>query len=431
MSDDKRETKEALLGELESIKDLLSEDEWGDIPVLNDALATPDTAQPSPLDSDPPLLTSYASTTPAKDITTQEDIATQENVPTLNDANPHISAKASSDIDAAVDKLNFDLSLELDLDEQTDDEPAAKRDEATHNLDTRLTPKPTEPNDHQPPSVTNTIETQHNPTEPAATEHNANKPTDNTKDTAQGLEQKTREQDSKQREQAEDAQEQALEQHIDELTHQLEQQPAETTLSEFANIRTETHLSLDLALPEDSGSAELTNDTAAHNDTQNSPLEARLSEQVLTPLAPQATDEYGNPLPEGVLPGQQSLFELEAHKNDGKSARDFVRTSSRPTVKATGENPFLPKHIRDRLHTGKALIDIIKETPMPTEASRHLTEQVQDNLQHHPTADISRERIQRIVEDVIALYMPRIEVELRERLLMEANKNRHPSEAQD
>ena len=147
------------------------------------------------------------------------------------------------------------------------------------------------------------------------------------------------------------------------------------------------------------------------------------------------TDENGNPLPPGVLPGQQSLFsgaqvkngtadqnnhpeEKGTHEND---AEGYVRPQ-RPT-RATGENPFLPKHIRDRLHTEKTLVDIIKESPLPPPAAaRPLSDHVHEAVKEQLPPQLSSESLHHVVEEVIALYMPRIEAELRERLLNEIRR---------
>jgi hypothetical protein len=72
--------------------------------------------------------------------------------------------------------------------------------------------------------------------------------------------------------------------------------------------------------------------------------------------------------------------------------------------KARGENPFLPKHIRDRLHTNKPLVDVIKEHPPVPE------------IHAHPT--------NHVVEAVLAEFMPKIEAELRDRLLKLADEGR-------
>lgn len=157
-----------------------------------------------------------------------------------------------------------------------------------------------------------------------------------------------------------------------------------------------------------------------------SPLFASLSQDYETSSkVDSASDEVSRhldgdeKLPPGVLPGQQSLFTGRARKSDSDGA--YVRPE-RPT-RATGENPFLPKHIRDRLHTNKALVDIIKETPLaPANAPRTVTEQIHEEIIEQLPPQLSSERVHHLVEDVIALYMPRIEAELRERLLVELRR---------
>ncbi len=126
-----------------------------------------------------------------------------------------------------------------------------------------------------------------------------------------------------------------------------------------------------------------------------------------------------------ALPGQQSLFDSGSPTKSGAAAKGKNQTpeSSQAenspaeetykkrspkhgssVTKARGENPFLPQHIRDRLHTSKTLVDIIKEHPPAPEQKAHPT--------NH------------IVEEIIADYMPKIEAELRERLLKLADEGK-------
>jgi len=135
-------------------------------------------------------------------------------------------------------------------------------------------------------------------------------------------------------------------------------------------------------------------------------------------------------LPPGVLPGQQSLFSGEGKNTKSDQAASHPR-GERPT-KASGENPFLPKHIRDRLHTNKALVDIIKESPLPPPtATRPLSNQIHDSVKQQLPPELSAERLHDMVEEVMALYMPRIEAELRERLLNEVKLIEPAPEAKD
>jgi hypothetical protein len=133
---------------------------------------------------------------------------------------------------------------------------------------------------------------------------------------------------------------------------------------------------------------------------------------------------------ESVLPGQGSLFDesvtqvaanyatpgplaktFPAHP-DSETKRQGLASHlnasgpqySRPQPKATGENPFLPQHIRERLHgnnppplfeyeAAKKIINATKNTPTQFNKPR-----------------------KHLVDEVIKSLMPQIESELRHRL---------------
>lgn len=126
---------------------------------------------------------------------------------------------------------------------------------------------------------------------------------------------------------------------------------------------------------------------------------------------------------ESVLPGQGSLFEESGHSShttetDNKR-QGFVSPghplntnpfqtgqpqTARPLAKASGENPFLPQHIRERLHGNN---------PPPLfeyETAKKIISATK-NVAHK----INRPR-QHLVDDVIKSMMPQIESELRHRL---------------
>lgn len=137
---------------------------------------------------------------------------------------------------------------------------------------------------------------------------------------------------------------------------------------------------------------------------------------------------------ESVLPGQGSLFDepksamtkiaeqldtatkfheshslAQEHKKTGFAshlgvAHSSSHTDNRPLAKASGENPFLPQHIRERLHgnnppplfeyeTAKKIISSTKNIAHKTNKPR-----------------------QYLVEEVMLSMMPQIERELRHRL---------------
>jgi hypothetical protein len=96
-------------------------------------------------------------------------------------------------------------------------------------------------------------------------------------------------------------------------------------------------------------------------------------------------------------------------------AAGTARPADPQAVKARGENPFLPKHIRDRLHTHKALVDIINESKA--------------NLP--PTGFATPDPVKQLIEQVIADYMPHIETELRLRLQQLAREGKLQHKPQD
>lgn len=117
------------------------------------------------------------------------------------------------------------------------------------------------------------------------------------------------------------------------------------------------------------------------------------------------------------LPGQQSLFDEAPSRNSSAGA---PRTSAKPATtnvatplsdnvnsmdnhdlfeaETTPENPFLPQHIRDRL---------IKEKASFREHHHQTMEQLSSDK---TDAD------ERLVDELVAKYLPKIEEELREKL---------------
>lgn len=88
-----------------------------------------------------------------------------------------------------------------------------------------------------------------------------------------------------------------------------------------------------------------------------------------------------------VLPGQTSLF-----------------AATRPLTKASGENPFLPQHIRERLRGNN-----------PPPLFEYETAKKIINATKNIAHKINKPR-QALVDDVINGLMPKVEAELRHRL---------------
>ena len=100
-------------------------------------------------------------------------------------------------------------------------------------------------------------------------------------------------------------------------------------------------------------------------------------------------------------------------------------------VEDSDENPFLPKHIRDRLHKGQANImdelmqvgDSLKRDKNHFLYTSALINR-KNSLEAHSLSDIQN-NVDRIVDDLVAEYLPKIEAELRLRLRARLTKARN------
>jgi len=122
---------------------------------------------------------------------------------------------------------------------------------------------------------------------------------------------------------------------------------------------------------------------------------------------------------ESVLPGQGSLFDSSQPLETDNKRQGFVSPAyqpptnplqtghtqtSRPLAKASGENPFLPQHIRERLHGNN-----------PPPLFEYETEKKIISATKNVAQKLNRPR-QHLVDEVIKSMMPQIESELRHRL---------------
>lgn len=106
-----------------------------------------------------------------------------------------------------------------------------------------------------------------------------------------------------------------------------------------------------------------------------------------------------------VLPGQQSLFEEPNSSKTKEQVQEFTEKAENPEIleeEEKAENPFLPKHVKDRLEKERALYQ--KEIDEASKASGLTTKIPKSENQHA------------IVDELVAMYLPKIEQELRERL---------------
>ncbi|MDQ2077240.1 hypothetical protein [Marinimicrobium sp. ABcell2] len=109
---------------------------------------------------------------------------------------------------------------------------------------------------------------------------------------------------------------------------------------------------------------------------------------------------------------QTSLFDMDSPLADQAPAKEPSPGLKRPSVtKASGENPFLPAHIRERLHGNRPppLFEPVPPAfkPKPTpEAPPTVT----------PVAPTQNPNLTQLVEDVVASVLPEAEATLRRKL---------------
>ena len=132
------------------------------------------------------------------------------------------------------------------------------------------------------------------------------------------------------------------------------------------------------------------------------------------------------------LPGQRSLFdeyeeEIRAvHKylddSDTKDSQYRAQSSSNNIDIAKDENPFLPQHIKDRLSKEREYFQQIQseaqESLTPTKSA---SSSPSTPIAPHQTTPIGELPIshdeQKLIDEMVAKYLPIIENDLRERLL--------------
>lgn len=442
MSTDKRDEKRAILGELESIKDLLNEDEFADIPTLDDSLAAEDIpVLTQQADNDADLLVDEASIPTLEPFTD----ASQTDVPQVDGSLqldiediPLLTPEASEPTQAEQDNVT---AMEWEATSQAEDSIANKAEEIYSDLLSNIEsatelPEPAElvlpAFEASEPDTNWAIDTEAATLEesPAAsfTSEDSNFSLDFPEPPSESVIA-----DNDQPALINEAIHKANHETGNEIINDLELLPPEEdnldavqeTVAPDSLQSTEleeSEVQIDLeAKPAREAESELDDDFDIEEfEVDGETIDpAAISDQ---PLPPLSQVPY-------ALPGQQSLFEhgdnraqkgkdsqikapgTEERPNNDTEHKAAKKESTKATKpqkpampKARGENPFLPQHIRDRLHTNKPLVDVIKEHPPAPE------------LHTHPT--------NHVVEAVLAEFMPKIEAELRERLLKLADEGR-------
>jgi len=380
------ETKAALLGELESIKDLLSEEEMADIPLLDHPVETPaledDAFADIPLleeiESGQPLTTTLSAAHPVAQTSSEPD-HTGEPLGAEPATNTSFE-ELSESIDATLANIDIDIDL-------TDEAPSSE-DQASVAEDD-VNPKDLHREYEADAAVDDFTQEDELHTGLMLGEE----PTTSTKQEAVNI--------------TDDLEENLLD---DESVSTAARPPKEEELQ--------------------NGEQPITENAGAHSEPENTNSEASLTD---------ALEINEEALPLGVLPGQRNLFDdssvnkvspeqtINPQKNASKPSKKSSATASKPRVKveqAKGENPFLPKHIRERLHTTKSLMEVIKEAPLDTQAvyhnkfiSEHPEAQALERTNHSRGEQLSEhDKLDILINEVIAEFMPKIEAELRVRL---------------
>jgi len=119
---------------------------------------------------------------------------------------------------------------------------------------------------------------------------------------------------------------------------------------------------------------------------------------------------------EDLLDSLDDLEEKTTQLTTSKPQENFRQAITRPTIpKATGENPFLPEHIRARLHGNNPPPLFAAEAARKIAGSARPVTQL-GNLQPRNQTSRPNSMQQDIIDSVIARMMPEIEKELRQRL---------------
>lgn len=112
----------------------------------------------------------------------------------------------------------------------------------------------------------------------------------------------------------------------------------------------------------------------------------------------------------------QSDTEKPAPENIFQRVNQYTPSqSSSPAVKARGENPFLPKHIRDRLQGNRApeIVAPIPLNPALRPSAFARKPKVADN---DASNNINNSRVEQLMDALVAEFLPQMEAKLRQQL---------------
>ncbi|MFL0810688.1 MAG: hypothetical protein K6L76_09760 [Agarilytica sp.] len=193
----------------------------------------------------------------------------------------------------------------------------------------------------------------------------------------------------------------------------LKSDPLDTESAASSPSSPASHNTVLNSTPDTATSATSTSATDAEPATP--PRETSEVDTQLPDVAAESTPENTNKdHPMHVLPGQQSLFE-EGKSNDSSDDQPPHNASAiEPTVippqasPEVKENPFLPRHIKQKLEKEKSLYQ------------QQVDESIQASAASKPrTPYTSKEAPQEnetLIDELVAEYLPKIEKTLRQRL---------------
>ncbi|MGH1469697.1 MAG: hypothetical protein ACRBCS_00780 [Cellvibrionaceae bacterium] len=175
-----------------------------------------------------------------------------------------------------------------------------------------------------------------------------------------------------------------------------------------------------------------TNESESTKEHQPSLFDTSENDSSKEALNKKKIDEADQPKSDKEVSTIESTAEKPTKESDGSltSSVASVKTPNRkmenPAIKKT-ENPFLPKHIRERLHTNRTLqqeIDDSTAAQMSLDANEKLAKGNQPPSTENPPASKPTENTptqsasqeDRVIEEVIGSVLPKIESELRQKI---------------
>jgi len=133
-----------------------------------------------------------------------------------------------------------------------------------------------------------------------------------------------------------------------------------------------------------------------------------------------------------VLPGQQCLFNDLPEAEPKKEKMDTEAPKN--TIKQQTDNPFLPSHIRERLHQNKhqELVNELhvlgqsleKNRPIPVKSEKPEHQEATSGPAAPPVKSQPKEQLnEQLIDEVVKAYLPSIEQELKRRLMEKFSLN--------